>query len=186
MDAQNHLQNQQGVSQSHLCWSSLNMHMTFDLSEIKKTKPQGLNNNLRQSWGQTVVALVLFAVCIQLFWLLQSSPESRFYGDLGGVDIKTVALDNSYKGTGQSCSVLRRWATRLQCCTSILNPYALACNSISNSWLKKAVWSGKYTNGVDPMNSLASLFPRLSHAQMKIQEKMGRAWRILSREKWHR
>ena len=70
--------------------------MTFDLAEIKKTKPQGLNNNLRQSWGQTVVALVLFAVCIQLFWLLQSSPESRFYGDLGGVDIKTVALDNSW------------------------------------------------------------------------------------------
>jgi len=118
MDAQNHLQNQQSVSQSHLCWSSLNMHMTFELSEIEKTMPRGLNINLRQSWGQTVVALVLFAVCIQPFWILQSSPESRFYRDLGTVDIKTVALDTSYKGTGtgQSRSVLRRWATRLQCC----------------------------------------------------------------------
>ena len=32
------------------------------------------NHNLRQSWRQAVVALVVFAVCIQQFWSVQSSP----------------------------------------------------------------------------------------------------------------
>jgi len=33
-------------------------------------------SNLRQSWGQAFVALVTFAVCIQMFWSVQSSPQS--------------------------------------------------------------------------------------------------------------
>jgi len=38
------LQNPKGVIQSHHGGSLLNMHMTFDLSEIKKPMPRGLNN----------------------------------------------------------------------------------------------------------------------------------------------
>ena len=30
-------------AKSYLCWSLLNMHVTFDLLEIKKTLPRGLN-----------------------------------------------------------------------------------------------------------------------------------------------
>ena len=51
MDAQNHLQNPQGVSQSHLCWNSLNMCVTFDLSEIEKRMPRGLNSK-ESTWGR--------------------------------------------------------------------------------------------------------------------------------------
>jgi len=53
----------------------------------QQAKRQG---NLRQSWRQAVVTLVAFAVCIQLFssvqsspvqFVVQSIPESRFYRD---------------------------------------------------------------------------------------------------------
>ena len=45
------------------------MYVTFDLAEIKMMPVNRLENNLRQSWRQAVVALVAFAVCIQ------SSPK---------------------------------------------------------------------------------------------------------------
>ena len=41
---------------------------------VNKARKQ--ESNLRQSWGQDFVALVAFAVCIQLFWSVQSSPQS--------------------------------------------------------------------------------------------------------------
>ena len=52
------------------------MHVTFDLSENRKddalrTKQQ--ESNLKQGWGQAFVALVAFAICIQLFWSVQSN-----------------------------------------------------------------------------------------------------------------
>jgi len=40
----------------------LNMRVTFDISEIEETLPQQLRSNLRQSWRQPVVVLVMFAV----------------------------------------------------------------------------------------------------------------------------
>ena len=50
------------------------MHVTFDLAEIKELMPQ-------QARKQLEAELAAFAVCIQLFWSVQSSPESRFYRD---------------------------------------------------------------------------------------------------------
>jgi len=59
------------------------MHVTFDLTEIQETRLNRLGSNLRQRWRQFVVALVEFAVCIQLFLInpvqsiVQSMVQSR-------------------------------------------------------------------------------------------------------------
>ena len=59
------------------------MHVTFDLTEIQETRLNRLGSNLRQRWRQLVVALVAFAVCIQLFLIspvqsiVQSMVQSR-------------------------------------------------------------------------------------------------------------
>ena len=48
--------------------------MTFDLAEIEELMHQ-------QARKQLEAELAAFAVCIQLFWSVQSSPQSRFYRD---------------------------------------------------------------------------------------------------------
>jgi len=58
--------------EAHSCL--LNMHMTFDLTEIEELMPQQARKPNWQSWRKAVVALAAFAVCIQLFWSVQSSP----------------------------------------------------------------------------------------------------------------
>jgi len=53
------------------------MYVTFDLTDTEELMPQqaiALGINSRQSWRKAVVALAAFAVCIQLFWSVQSSP----------------------------------------------------------------------------------------------------------------
>ena len=45
---------------------SINMHMTFDLSELKERRLNRSGSSIRQSRRQLVVALVTFVVCVQL------------------------------------------------------------------------------------------------------------------------
>jgi len=51
--------------EAHSCL--LNMHVTFDFTEIEELMPQ-------QARKQLEAELAAFAVCIQLFWSVQSSP----------------------------------------------------------------------------------------------------------------
>ena len=44
--------------------------------EDDASRTQQQESNLRQSWGQAFVALVVFAVCIQLFWSVHSRVHS--------------------------------------------------------------------------------------------------------------
>jgi len=80
--------------EAHSCL--LNMHVTFDLTQIDA---QQARKQLEAELEKSCVALAAFAVCIQLFWsvqsspvqsspvhspvqsIVQSSPESRFYKD---------------------------------------------------------------------------------------------------------
>ena len=45
---------------------SINMHMTFDLSELKERHLNRPGSSIRQSRRQPVVSLVTFVVCVQL------------------------------------------------------------------------------------------------------------------------
>ena len=72
--------------EAHSCL--LNMHVTFDLTEIEEVMTQQARKQLDTELGTSVVALVVFTVCIQQFWSVQSSPESRFY--------KSIVLSHGY------------------------------------------------------------------------------------------
>jgi len=51
------------------------MHMTFDLTEIEEMMPQQARKQLEAELETNCcIALVVFAVCIQLFLSVQSSP----------------------------------------------------------------------------------------------------------------
>ena len=64
----------------------LNMHVTFDLSEIEKVMPQLAWKQLERELEQPFVALVAFAVCIRLFLTspVHSSVEPSSQAVLGG------------------------------------------------------------------------------------------------------
>jgi len=63
--------------EAHSCL--LNMNMTFGLTEIKEMMPQKARRQLETELETSCCRLGGFAVCIQQFWSVQSSPESRFY-----------------------------------------------------------------------------------------------------------
>ena len=64
------------------------MHVTFDPLDIEETMPQQARKQLETELEMPFIALVTFAVCIQLFWSVQSSPESRVPSNMHGNMLK--------------------------------------------------------------------------------------------------
>ena len=81
---------------------SLNIHMAFDLSEIKMIPQQARKQLKAKLETEPVTALVVFANCIQLFWSVHSSPvhspESRFYRD-------SCDINEGESSTPLTCSI---------------------------------------------------------------------------------